>query len=397
MLRAPSTMRRPLARALLAVSVLLLTGAAAEGLYRWLRRGAEGYQMFFQDAERRPYWPRRATLQEQIAFHSGIQKFVEEPMPRPNTPTWLPGARFYICYTGPRQGYFDDQGCVEYRFNELGLRDRPGLTWDKAPATRRVVCLGDSFTLGWGVRQAHNWPVLVQQQLRQTTPDIELVNCGGAGTSYADEYWYGLQHRFGRLQPDLVLVTLCLNDLVITNGKLCHYREGALAEDGGEERPWWAASRLLADLAQAVAGDPLAIDPARDLVGELIDLPADHPWYRSKGESPDLYWKGGRPQQALRGMREWCEQHGARLAVVVWPLLQGLGTDQHYPFTRLHQMVGEFCQGEGIPFCDLLPALAGHDPRDLWVSPADMHPNERAQLLVTPVLTDFVARAVGPR
>jgi hypothetical protein len=44
-----------------------------------------------------------------------------------------------------------------------------------------------------------------------------------------------------------------------------------------------------------------------------------------------------------------------------------------------------------MPFLDLLPVLRGQHTEDLWVSPADMHPNERAQRIVAPALADFVA------
>ena len=121
-------------------------------------------------------------------------------MPRPGVTEWVPGSTFYICYSGPRQPYLDPQGCVEYRINALGLRDRQDLTMAKPAGTARILCLGDSFTLGWGVRQEQVWPVLAEAEMRRAWPQVQVVNCGGAGTSYADEYWYGLQHRFDQLR-----------------------------------------------------------------------------------------------------------------------------------------------------------------------------------------------------
>src|SRR5205085_6050647 len=130
---------------------------------------------------------------------------------------------------------------------------------------------------------------------------------------------------------------------------------------------------------------------------------AEHPVYLGKTfldgshETPALYWKGGAPQQALRSIRDWCREHGAKVGVTIWPLLQGLGQGETYPFAKLHQLVGEFCRQEGIPFCDVLPALRGHRDTELWVSPADMHPNELAQQLVTPTVAAFMADVLGLR
>ena len=378
-----------------ALWTLLASSAVAAGLgelsWRWLREGAEAYQMHFRDSERKPYWPERASREEQVAFHIRIQRFVEAPMPRSGVPEWLPGARFFLCYTGPRQPYFDADGCVEYRFNELGLRDRPGLTWDKPAGTTRVLCLGDSFTLGWGVRQEHNWPVLVEQELGKRWPYVQLVNAGGAGSSYADEYAAALVHRFGRLQPDVVLVTLCLNDLLVTNGKLCQYRDEALAPAGTV-----LGSALLGDLVHlARTQRALDLDPEDDVVPKLLGLPADDPAFTSKNETPAIYWQGDAPQQALRTIRDWCRANGAKPAVVLWPFLQGLGPGRHYPFVTMHRLVEEFCASEQLPLLDLLPVLADVPAESLWVSPVDMHPNERAQQLVTPVLSAFVADTAG--
>lgn len=421
-------MPRPLRARLLALAAggsLALCGG--ELVYRSVRSEGPADAMYFRDAQRRAIRVGTSTPAEVMAFRLGIQVPWPDPALPPDIPTvpapgaasewfgagyamprrsleknatWRPGARFHICYDGPRQDYFDADGCVEYRFNRFGIRDREDLTLHKPAATTRIVCLGDSLALGWGVRQEANWPVLVEERLRARWPHVQVVNCGGAGSSYADEYELALRHRFGRFEPDLVLVSLCLNDLIVTNGKLCHYRTASLrgADLPEDARQWWMASRLLFDLSRALAaGSALEFEPGRDLVRELMELPADHLWYRHKGETPDVYWVAGTPQAALRGIRDWCADNGARTGVLLWPLLQGLDEGAHYPFARLHGLVGEFCAAEGLPFLDLLPVLAGQPAERLWVSPADMHPNERAQQLVAPAVAAFAAGVMDLR
>jgi hypothetical protein len=124
-------------------------------------------------------------------------------------------------------------------------------------------------------------------------------------------------------------------------------------------------------------------------------LPGDHLWYRNKNETPEVYWVGGTPQRALRGIRDWCKQNGAVPAVVIWPFLQGLGEGRHYPFAKMHELVAAFCRQEGIACLDLLPTLQDEPQQSLWVSPADMHPNEHAQVLVAPTLAVFCADKLG--
>ncbi len=400
-----------------------VVGLVAEIAYRAVRREPEAL-MHFRDGARhlRPDDP-----VAQLAFHLQFQvpwprvgfppelettpvNGEEKPwfgtgyaMPRDNplgNVTWRPGSTFFICYRGPQQPYFDPDGCVEYRFNQFGMRDRDDLTLAKPVDTRRIVCLGDSFTLGWGVRQDHNWPVLVEQTLSTQWPKVQVINGGGTGSAYVDEYELALRHRHGRFAPDLVVVTLCLNDLLITNGKLCHYRAEALPDHElpPESRRWWMGSALLRDFGRSLAaGRALDLDPQRDWTKELMELPAGHLWYRNKNETPDIYWVGGTPQRALRGMRDWCAQNRAQLVVVVWPLLQGLGEGRFYPFEGIHARVAEFCRAESMPCLDLLPILKTEAQETLWVSPGDMHPNERAQQLVAPALATFFATSLGLR
>jgi hypothetical protein len=58
-------------------------------------------------------------------------------------------------------------------------------------------------------------------------------------------------------------------------------------------------------------------------------------------------------------------------------------------------MVGAFSREIDVPFLDLLPVLRREPHETLWVSPVDMHPNERAQALVAPSLAAFVAEGLA--
>ena len=308
--------------------------------------------------------------------------------------TWAPSQTFYLCYSGleqdgQRAAYFDEHGCVPCEINSEGLREREEVIGPKPDGEKRVVCIGDSFTFGWGVRVEDAWPRLVEQELRNEDPGIRTVNCGAAGAIYVDEYASALEHRFGRYQPDAVVVSLCLNDLIPSSNSLAHAEPPPLL---------LRSSRILRDLLQGYAlSASLHIDPDRDLVQDLLDLPDEsYPAWatafppNSVGRS--TLWPGGGPQTGLRRMRDWCAERNIPFGVVIWPYFQGLGSGETYPFRSLHRAVGDFCGNEGIPFLDLLPAFEGSVERssDLWVCVADYHGNEVAQRHAEPQLTAFV-------
>jgi lysophospholipase L1-like esterase len=276
----------------------------------------------------------------------------------------------------------------------MGLREREELTGTKPQGQRRVLCLGDSFTFGWGVRVEDAWPRRTESLLReQLDDDIRTVNCGMAGTLFPDEYQVGLAERFHVLDPDVVLVSLCLNDVLLTNRNLAHTRV--------EDPSWWQHSRLLDDLVALVGSsggypsarmrDQLTFPATRDVTQEILSSP--------RGDPPVegfIYWDSGIPQGALTGMQAWCRERGIAFGVVVWPLFQGLGPGEVYPFHTMHELLAEFCADQGIAQLDLWPAFAGQHPTpELWVSPEDLHGNATAHEVAADPIARFITDLLG--
>jgi len=361
----------------------LLALAAVEVLLRvWNPlAGRARFEAYFEDSDRR-------RIDYSQAKARGL--VVEPGLPRQRG-TWAPGTVFYLCYRGGDRPYMDARGCARVEINSLGIRDRPDLTWEKPPGERRVLCLGDSFTFGWGVDAASTWVRRVETDLRTRAGlgDVRTVNCGAAGTLYVDEYWWGLRDRFGRLQPDAVVVSICLNDVALMPQTV------ALESPTVASRPAYPLALLrLADAAWAFA-HRFDLDPNVDWGRLLLDIPPGDPWYVAKAETPDMFWPSGNPQAALRAARDWCGEHRAAFGVVVWPLFQNLGREDHYPFRTLHGVVARFCADERIPVLDLLDTFIGQRAEELWVDPSDMHGNEKAHALAAPAIAAFVAELLA--
>ena len=372
-----------IARVMLATIVLGVTLGIAEFVVRRLPPPPPPLgQLSYQDRDGQP-----VTLADAVARGQIV------PVPPRKTPrarfTWGPNADFYLCYSDAealRRDWFDDQGRVFVDINEHGLRDRTGLPVQKPAGQQRILCVGDSFTFAWGIPIELGWVRLLEERLRADDRDLVTINCGAVGALCVDEYQWAVEHRFGKFEPDVVILTICLNDLIPSSGL---FVQGPAPDTG---------SRLL-DLVLGAAGhSPLALDPDRDWVGELLALP------RAAGEAGGLYgrdkpfdamWSQGAPQAALAALKTWCEAHNCRLLVTLWPFLQGLGPGRHYAFEPLHELVAAECQRLGIPFHDVLPALRDTPAEDLWVTPADMHANPTAQRLATPGIEAFVREHSG--
>ncbi len=119
------------------------------------------------------------------------------------------------------------------RVNHLGLRGKD-ITVEKPAGTRRVLMLGDSFTMGKGVEDDETFSVLVEHGLSEA-----MAKCGGGSVevlnggvdSYAPLLSYlQLKRNLARLSPDLVILNLDNSDLV----QEAAYRQQAVRDARGE-------------------------------------------------------------------------------------------------------------------------------------------------------------------
>lgn len=80
--------------------------------------------------------------------------------------------------------------------------------------TYRILCLGDSYTMGWGVDDAWTYPELLRKYLSQKYPDIhfEVINAGLLFSNILDQYDY-YKEKGNQLEPDLIIIQFCYNDI----------------------------------------------------------------------------------------------------------------------------------------------------------------------------------------
>ena len=100
-----------------------------------------------------------------------------------------------------------------FRTNHLGLRS-PEIELAKPPGTYRIVVLGSSNTMGYGVENDQMYPVLLERWLNERVGPshrVEVVNLAVSGDSPSRRL-YRLQQEARRFHPDWLLCDVSLFD-----------------------------------------------------------------------------------------------------------------------------------------------------------------------------------------
>jgi hypothetical protein len=233
---------------------------------------------------------------------------------------------------------------VRLHINGQGFRSDRDFTRDVPAGKLRIICSGDSFTLGYGVDNDHTWCEL----LSKIDPRLETVNMGQGGYGIDQAYlWYkrdgaSLQHQidlFAFVGDDLPRASAAAFSgyakprLAIENGELKVTRVPV----PGPANPW--LRRLLdgAEHLRTVAG--------------LRALQHRLKW--GAAETPDLTI--GETQRVLAAMladlHRVSEQRSSRLLLVFLPT----EADLREPDTDWVPPFAQEARAHDIPFIDLTP------------------------------------------
>jgi len=260
---------------------------------------------------------------------------------------------------------------VQVSTNSHGLRDRE-YSVDKPRDTYRIVMLGDSTTLGWGDPQDQTIPKILERELnRSGIPgyrNCEVLNAGVGNYDTVQEVaHYGTYDR--AFHPDLVILDYFIND----------------AEPVPIERHTALLSRSYL-VAFAIA--------RYDALLQFAGLrPKWNDYYA------DLY-VDGRPglmaaEAALADLTHATRADGSALLVTMIPELHQINTS--YPFSHEQQKIKDTLAALDVPVIDLIDGLRGHGPENtLWATPADPHPNPKANALIAAQILPWVLRKAGP-
>ena len=253
---------------------------------------------------------------------------------------------------------------VPVSINSHGLRDRE-YSETKPPDVRRIVMLGDSTTFGWGVPEEQTVAKILERQLNGrgiVGRRFEVLNAGVGNYDTVQEYTHYLTYD-RQFHPDLVVLEYFIND----------------------------AEPVPAERSPGLLGRSYLLAFITSRFDSMLRFTGMRPNWK---EYYSGLYRDGRPgyeraKKALADLAAATRSDHARLLVAILPELHEINTS--YPFTREHQMIKETVAAQQVPVIDLIEGLRGHGPESsLWVTPADDHPNGKANTLIADQILPWV-------
>jgi len=245
---------------------------------------------------------------------------------------------------------------IDISINSLGMRGPEpdlGKTGDK-----KILLLGSSITLGWGVPEEQSLRGQLESKLGK---GFRVFN--GAVGNYNVSRSVALFKEAWRktIKPDVVVVHYFIND--------------AEYLPPGTDNVFVRNSQLAVILYYIVQG----------FLRGSYDLSALIEHYRKVYLLDSRGYKEMR--RALADLRAMAEADGFKVVFAMIPDIHQL---QSYPFGFIHKqmrgVVGKF----GWGFVDFLDSLKGYEGPELWTIPGDPHPNGLVHGLMAEQLLPYV-------
>jgi hypothetical protein len=275
---------------------------------------------------------------------------------------YKPNGKLVYTYPDNPRGYFNQKNEVSGTINAKGFRG-PDLAFEKPNGITRIAFLGDSFTLGMGVKDNDTLPASFERAIQSKYPNTQVLNFGISATSTKEQIKL-LEEYVIKFKPDVVVIVVFLNDA---------NRTGTI---NFISRP-----KMLAQVRK----NSFFINALIDSVEKPIRYQEMIRHYQDGYVEGSPGWEA--IKTALSKGKTLSEKQKFQLVVAVYPVLFQL--DDKYPFRHIHKTIEDYCSSFKIPFFDLFDGFIGKNASQLWVHKTDQHPNEIAQRIAAGKLSEF--------
>ena len=209
-----------------------------------------------------------------VYFFLAGEVFLRIFAPEPILPRYVCATSYGIRGNEPNRNYWHTtpEYHINIRTNSKGIRANEDIPYQKPEGVKRIVLLGDSFGIGYGVNLEDTFSCQMKNYLEKAGIKCEVVNLSvsGHGTS---EQLITLREEGFRYQPDLVLLAWHGSDLADNvRANLHQLKEGHLVQVNDVYLPAVEIREFLFQFAvyRLLAGYSHMYSCMREKAGQLI-------------------------------------------------------------------------------------------------------------------------------
>jgi len=262
---------------------------------------------------------------------------------------------------------------VNIKINYFGFRDIE-YSLEKPANTYRIMVLGDSFTLGWGVPLENIYSEVLERMLNENakTTRFEVINTALGNYNTQMEYEM-LKEKGMAFKPDMIIIGYYPNDPELTV----------------KFNPYSITTILKRhSYTYAFFWDRITNIKTRLKIGKKTGSYTGyvHELYKKDFEGRNIM------ENSLTGIIDLARQNNITVVIAVLP--QFFGDLKNYEFKEVYPIVNNITLKKGVLTIDLVPYLQNYDVEDIVISFEDAHPNKLSHGVIAKAIYDKISNKI---
>ena len=246
---------------------------------------------------------------------------------------------------------------VDIRINEFGLRGE-NLIKNKS-SKRRILFLGGSITLGWGVKEENTLTANIEKLFSQNGKDVEILNAG-IGNYNSERYVERFLNNLSFLEPTDIVVNYYLRD----------------AENLKPSKSNFLIKRSQLALTIWTAQNRLFKPSGED---NLINH------YKAFYDQDNIGFI--KMKESLNKLSNYAKANDINIYILMTPEIQNL---ENYQYLFIHKIIKKIANEYDYIFVDSLPLFKNRKFETLHAMPGDPHPNALGHQLMSEAIFPFL-------
>lgn len=242
---------------------------------------------------------------------------------------------------------------VKIKLNSLGMRS-PEPNADK----KKILFLGSSISLGWGIENKESFAEIVNTRLRDEGLNYQVLNAS-VGNYNTFRYVENFLRNQTSIDPEIIVINYFVND--------------------AEMLPIGSGNFLLKNSELAAS---LTIAIKKMLANKGGSLQEHYnALYDPDNEGYQIM------ERSLAKLAQYAKSNEIKVYLVMIPDIHFL---QDYPFLHVHNKMKTISNNYGFEFIDLFDTLENINFDQLQIIPGDSHPNEYGHKLIGNKLSEVL-------